>query len=118
VSAPAATPPPETPPLVSSTAPADERRRAPWLAIAGTIAVVAGLLLALALFAGVVLRSSDYGPGTGFGLFPFVTADTAVVVAVAGLIAALAIALLATRRGRAASRPQAPAGHSGSLWPP
>jgi signal transduction histidine kinase len=72
----------------------------PWLAIAGAIAVAAGLLLVLALFAGVVLRSSDYGPGTGFGLVPFVTADAGVVVAVAGLVAALAIALAATWRGR------------------
>ena len=74
----------------------------PWLAIAGAIAVAAGLLLVLALFAGVVLRSSDYGPGTGFGLVPFVTADAAVVVAVAGLAAAAVIAIVAARsRSRA-----------------
>ena len=78
------------------------------LAIAGAIAAVAGLLLVLALIAGVVLRSSDYAFGTGFGLVPFFTADAAVAVAAAGLVAALVIAILAVRsRSRASGAAQA-----------
>jgi signal transduction histidine kinase len=91
----------------------EERPHGPWPAIAITIAAVAGLFLLLALFAGVVLTSSDSGLGTGFGFVPFATADAGIVVAVVGLIVAAVIALVVAWRGRAVSRPVV----DGSAWP-
>ena len=102
MSAPASTPARVDSSVVTEAAQDAERRGVPWLRTAAVIAAVSGLILVLALFLGVVLRSSDSVLGTSFGLVPFVGWDTAVVVGVAGLVVALAIALLASTRRRRA----------------
>ena len=72
----------------------------PWLTVAGVIAVVSALVLVLAVFAGVVLRSWDAALGTPFGFVPFVGWDAAVALGVAGLVGALVIVIFSafTRR--------------------
>ncbi len=96
------------------TPPAQVKFGAPWLRVAGLVAVVSASFLILTLFAGVVVRPWNSGFGTSFGFVPLVGWDTAVALGVAGLVAAAAvfvIALVMRRRAADAAAPgtEAPA---------
>ncbi len=123
MNAPFSAPAQERTPGLTPASSTEERRRTPWLAIAGAIAVAALLLLVLAVFVRVALRYSDFGLARAYGFVPFLSTEGVAVLGLVGLGVALVIAIIGWRSGSraragagGASASEGPSHRAGMLW--